>query len=660
MTYPGEYYCLGNWNTQGVPTYITSIDNVQPNLLSRIINTLPEGSNLNNSHPSFITNDGPRNLIIKSTDSSFSGADVYMTFFYEGAGYLNTVGYYVYPLNPNTDADSSGNTLYNVPTKWNGTKWIPMTYSDRNSVDGNGKSILKKTIVFPNASLPTWANSNGTNHMAGGGNLLPGSKVKLLFDPSNPSTVFPNNTGIGFFLIPNGFSGGNVRNNSERVHTDNVFNASSYVQTILLNDLENTTSNLGSMVISFEDIMRPGGDSDFNDIIIGVSWTPLLSFDPSDTITLPGSDPITSDGIIIDRTGIYHCLQNYTVNTYFNRSCSTYTFNHTIYEEDGYDDWILTQGVGNKPKPKFDSLCDLFNTFDYENNCVVSNGTSGGKKYINLSITVNRTDLQNYMYILNVFKNREKTSPSHTDEETSALVDLQTMYVKCQDKLSQTLGIHDSNNVTVKNTSTCHPVSRDLTTPYAMGDPHIVTFAGDRFELPNDDSIYELYNDNELVINVKLSQYPPNLSDNLFKDLRFIEYLGIRACDNYHDDSMEKKNHHIIANMFHIDCYYDDDMTKIYMHDNFNMLKESDINQISAPRRKYYAQILDTDQFDLRYVQFKTKKLGNVFVELMHIPHRNDTVNGISIIADNLMFTSSEASGIFVNRKDVIKKTNII
>jgi hypothetical protein len=638
-SYPGEYYCLGGWNSTGVPSYFASIDNIQPDLISRVINTLPEGK----THPSFLSNDGPRNLIIQSSDSDFKGAEVYVTFLYEGAGYLNTVGYYVYNLNPNTDADPSGAILHTVPTKWNGAKWIPMTYGDRNNVDINNKSVLKKTIIFPNASLPNWANSNGSNRMAGGGNLLPGSKVKILYDPSNPSSVFPNNVGIGFFLIPNGYSGGNVNNNAERVHTDNTFNANNSVQTILLNDLQNTTSNMGTMVISFEDIMRPGGDSDFNDVMFRVSWTPLTAFDSSNTIILPAASPITSDSIIIDRTGIYYCLTNSTVNTYYNRSCSSYTFTLSIYENDEYDD--------ETKNTKFDRLYELFSVFEYENNGIVSFGNNDGIKYINLVITVNRVDLQNYIYICNVFKNRDKTSPAHGNDDTSALLDLQNMYVTRQRYLSQRSCTTDSNNAIVKNFTVVSPVSQDLTTPYAMGDPHIITIDGDRFELPNDDCIYELYNDNELEINVKLSQFPPNLSNKQYEDLRFIEYIGIGI-----------NNQKIIANMFHIDCYFnkeDETCTKISSHCYFKLLKEQDINQISAPRRKYYQDILATNQFDLRYIQFKTHLLGNVFVELMHIPHRCDTVNSVSIIADNMMFASSEATGIFIRRGDVIKKLKL-
>lgn len=92
-SYPGEYYCLGEWNPAGVPSYLASIDNIQPDLLSRVINTLPESTNLSGTHPSFLSNDGPRNLIIQSSDSDFKGADVYVTFLYEGAGYLNTVSF---------------------------------------------------------------------------------------------------------------------------------------------------------------------------------------------------------------------------------------------------------------------------------------------------------------------------------------------------------------------------------------------------------------------------------------------------------------------------------------------------------------------------------------------------------------------------------------
>jgi len=142
-----EYYYLGSWDKNGVPKYLDSskTKEINPDLIYRIINYLPERSSVPTANPSYLTNTASRNIIIKSNDANFAGTDVYMTFLYEGAGYYNVVGYYVYPLNGD----------YTVPTKLVDGQYVPMTYDDRNAVDEKGKSILKKTVVFPNASLPS-------------------------------------------------------------------------------------------------------------------------------------------------------------------------------------------------------------------------------------------------------------------------------------------------------------------------------------------------------------------------------------------------------------------------------------------------------------------------------------------------------------------------
>jgi len=167
-----EYYTLGSWDRNGVPLYLDSVINVPPNLVDRIISTLPERSNLITANPNYLNESIPRNLIIRSNDEAFDGVDVYVTFLYEAAGYKNTVGYYHYPLNGE----------YTVPTKYDGSNWVPLTYEDRNNVDDNSKSILHKTVIFPNASLPTWDNRDGKNYMSGGGNLRSGSRVRLVYN----------------------------------------------------------------------------------------------------------------------------------------------------------------------------------------------------------------------------------------------------------------------------------------------------------------------------------------------------------------------------------------------------------------------------------------------------------------------------------------------
>ena len=109
-----EYYTLGTWTSQGVPDYLVSIDSVDPTLVSRIRDALPEKEPVPDYHPEYLLSTTERNIIIKTDNINFTGADIYVSFLDEGAGYKNVLGYFIYDLNDN----------YLVPTKWTGSEWV--------------------------------------------------------------------------------------------------------------------------------------------------------------------------------------------------------------------------------------------------------------------------------------------------------------------------------------------------------------------------------------------------------------------------------------------------------------------------------------------------------------------------------------------------------
>jgi hypothetical protein len=235
--------------------------------LDSIFKLLPETQSVLTNHPELFLSTVQKNLIIKTSAPNFIGADIWVTFLHEGAGYKNVLGYFIYDLHDN----------YTIPTKWNGTQWVPMEYSDRNLLNSDGKSSIKKTIIFPNTSF-----------IGSGGNLQIGSKVKICYDPSNPTTQFPNNIGVGFFIIPNGWNG-TVNNSNERIYTYQTFNTSGNVQTLILNNSNTNSDQNGSIILSFEDIMRPAGDKDYNDVIFKVTYTPQYAFDTTNVVRLLSS-----------------------------------------------------------------------------------------------------------------------------------------------------------------------------------------------------------------------------------------------------------------------------------------------------------------------------------------------------------------------------------
>lgn len=296
-----EYYYLSSFDSNGVPIGGT-IETIDTKIVNRMLLLLPEGINVYTNNPYLISSTALRNIIIKTNEPGFTNAEIWVTFIFEGAGYRNVFGYFIYDLHDE----------FLVPTKFDEEtqSWTPMTYSDRDLVDENGKSILKKTVIFPNASL------HGS-----GGNLATGYKIKLKYDTENNISVFPNNIGIGFFIIPNGWNGSTVNNTKPRLYTYDEFNPSQKVQTILLSDLLNSNEETGKMLLSFEDIQTTsGGDKDFNDLIINIEYTPSFAIINRNLNSLPeycfSSDSLVYCKNIVTNEISYKKIKDIDIYTY--------------------------------------------------------------------------------------------------------------------------------------------------------------------------------------------------------------------------------------------------------------------------------------------------------------------------------------------------------
>lgn len=135
------------YQPSGKPHYLESNkDAIDASLLSFINNSIPEGQSVPSRHPEYLSSSALSNLDIQQE------SDVWMTFVFENAAYLNTIAYYTYPTN----------------------------HPPRRTRD-----IKKVTLVFPNAS----------NSISKVGDLASGDKVKL--------GHFQKGTSIGFVLIAN-------------------------------------------------------------------------------------------------------------------------------------------------------------------------------------------------------------------------------------------------------------------------------------------------------------------------------------------------------------------------------------------------------------------------------------------------------------------------
>jgi LruC domain-containing protein len=243
----GKFSFLAPFDSQGVPANLEPVNDYVPqDILDLIANSLPEQAPVPNAHPEYLNN---TIADIHLSDSS----EVWVTFVTEGAGYRNTLGYYTY-------------NLQRPPTR--------------------PADIAKLNVVFPNTSLP-----------GSGGNLQTGSKVRI--------GSFAANTGIGWFVIPNGFNGSNVTEANYIHFSDkalNTYTTAAYSQTALI--LKNDAREL--LLLAFEDLNRPSGDNDFNDVVFYVTanpYTAVISDQFSEIKLLTGND-VDGDGVI-DRNDAY-------------------------------------------------------------------------------------------------------------------------------------------------------------------------------------------------------------------------------------------------------------------------------------------------------------------------------------------------------------------
>ncbi|MEO1022947.1 MAG: DUF4114 domain-containing protein [Bacteroidota bacterium] len=218
----GEHQTLYGHDEKGVPHGMKPDDvevcsELLPNLFA---NVLPERSNVLQRNPEYFDNP-TREIELLKNDK------VYVTFVNEGAGYLNSLGYFYYHKdNP------------------------PQRVED-----------LNKVVIFPNASAKY-----------SGGELVQGNTMKLLGE-------FEAGTVIGFYVISNGWNGKKITNGIYSQYTIPEFNVSARQQSILFYD-----QGCSSIVMAFEDIALPQGDKDFNDVIFLISTEDPASIDTTQFI----------------------------------------------------------------------------------------------------------------------------------------------------------------------------------------------------------------------------------------------------------------------------------------------------------------------------------------------------------------------------------------
>ena len=239
---------LGGYDHQGVPDYLTTPGTIWPDVLDFIALNLPETPGVPEGNPHYLDNNNQGSVLLREA------GELWISFAHEGAGYRNTLGYFTYDLN---------------------------------APPGHKDDIDVHTVVFPNVS---YENS--------GGGLAVADRVYL--------GSFPAGTGVGWFLIPNGWDAssqtvGDKWNTRYSIDDLNRFTRKKSRKHCVL--LANEVREF--LVLGFEDLNRPAGDNDFNDATFVIEprpWSSVIT-DHTPAVELPGDDG-DGDGVA-DNVDLY-------------------------------------------------------------------------------------------------------------------------------------------------------------------------------------------------------------------------------------------------------------------------------------------------------------------------------------------------------------------
>lgn len=233
-----QFQYVTPYDNNGKPTnLVTPSDVVSQKTLANILATLPEYRSIPIYNPRLLADGRPENISLSAA------SDVWVSFVYEGANFLNAIGYYTYPTNAPLNIAPASSNIH---------------------------------IFFENANLG-----------GSGGAMDPGDKVYL--------GKFPANTTIAFVLIADGFDYGKdiVTEGKYKIFSDSRFNPETDVtkrkHTVTLYD-----TLTSKFLIGFEDTRRDqGSDEDFNDIVFYSTITPVENVEHRDSIPC-----LTKDGSI--------------------------------------------------------------------------------------------------------------------------------------------------------------------------------------------------------------------------------------------------------------------------------------------------------------------------------------------------------------------------
>ncbi len=270
---------LMNMQAQAADATLTNID-LGAQLLQDVRTALPESSAVNQS---FLAENYNPNLRLSEA------SHLAVSFVDEGAGYRNSVGYFEY-----SDNAFDGLSFSDIDSNGSGR----ISYSELNSVNG-----VQADFMFANFSESGGGGSlnYGDTLVIGGGSITDTSDGLTM----NGGKIFDAGTNVGFFVSANaykqgGISGYNRSGDPNNFYSLDFLNPEAGANATLGNANSNARhtamlfadNNKNTVLVGFEDLIRPYGDNDFNDAIFLVQSDPAtaLSDNELDIATAPLSD----------------------------------------------------------------------------------------------------------------------------------------------------------------------------------------------------------------------------------------------------------------------------------------------------------------------------------------------------------------------------------
>jgi hypothetical protein len=553
---------VGNWDSLGVPLYLSESQTVEASLIQKVNQSLPENRPVPKYHPEYLLDTTCRNIIVTQDKT-----EIWVTFLHEGAGYKNVFGFYTFPL-----------------TEPGQTEALSLT-------------DIESTIVFPNCSKKN-----------SGGGLVTGQRVRL--------GSFSAGTGVGFFLIPDGWNATTRRlktSLSPTIYTDRKFNSlAQYVQTVILANEDNRSFCLG-----FEDIMRSAGDQDFNDLVLLITTSTTILQD--NILPISNGHTFPTSTLVADRSGLYYQFTEANYQTLLSSETTFVGLKHRI---------------GASSKEKRDFLKSLFEHVHLRN---LDGIDTEGDTTLQLDYKIPKSSLTRYQYLLKQLDNDDPDELVDNELETvyRNLVFLEDQYIQATDLThSVTVHLDQSADKPLWQPTEQTQVVNYLSSTKIWGDPHVKTIDGHVYTLPHEEAIFTVYQSSELDVRASMQRHAPYATHSipLLRESTFPSELAVKIHDEY-----------IV-----VDCHTLETIAQSappFQHILLSSIDDelfAQLHSVSESERPSALKQLYQPQTRCRYILIKTKEPTPFIIQMLKLSHIEGHLCEFNIISRISQWTKAK------------------